>query len=151
MLFSAVILVFILFTSCTQQEQYFEYNKIEKSNWYRDSLLIFTIDTIKFEQQGNYNLMLELTTTVLYPYKDIHLRIDHNLTDTIFDSDTLTYNVADEYGRWLGTGVGSLRQLSLPYKNDVFIDTIRNYEIRITHILNVDPLKGVEKVGLRIY
>ncbi len=147
---TTLMLWLTLFTSCTQQELYFKYNKIENSNWYRDSLLNFTIDTIKVEQRGNYNLLLELTTTALYPYRDIHLRIHHNLTDTIFDSDTIQYNVADEYGRWLGTGVGSLRQLSLPYKSDVFIDTLRSYQIRITHILNDDPLKGVEKVGLRI-
>ena len=152
--FTALITLMLwltLFTSCTQQELYFEYNKIKNSNWYRDSLLNFTLDTIKGEQRGNYNLHLELITTALYPYRDIHLRIDHNLTDTIFDSDTLQYNVADEYGRWLGTGVGSLRQLSLPYKSDIFIDTLRSYQIRVTHILTDDPLNGVEKVGLRIY
>ena len=63
----------------------------------------------------------------------------------------MRYKVANEHGKWFGRGVGSLRQLSIPYKTAVQLDSTRNYEFYLFQIMNVDPLKGVEKVGVRVY
>src|SRR5690554_588075 len=139
-----------LFTSCNQNELYFDYIKIDKGDWHSDLKAEFTIDTIEFEQIGNYNLFIEITTTALYPYSDINLRIDHNLNDTIFSSDSIRFRLSDDYGKWLGTGVGSLRQLSLLYKSNVYLDTIRSYNVRVMHLMSDEPLNGVKKIGLRV-
>ena len=141
----------IFFISCSNEEVYFHYNKVENGEWFRDSVLTFYLDTLRVDQKGEYNISLELTTSVLYPYNDIHLKIDHNLNDTIIVSDTIKYKVADEYGKWLGKGVGSLRQLSLPYKKDVWLDSTSRYELNLFQLMNANPLKGVEKVGIRVY
>lgn len=141
----------ILLVSCDRGELYFHYNKVENGKWYRDSVLTFSLDTLSVEQIGEYNISFELTTSMLYPYNDIHLKIDQNLNDTIINSDTLRYKVANEHGKWFGRGVGSLRQLSIPYKTAVQLDSTRNYEFYLFQIMNVDPLKGVEKVGVRVY
>ena len=141
----------MLFVSCNREELYFEYEMVEKGDWYRDSVLTFSLDTLKANQIGEYKISLELTTSMLYPYSDIQLKIDHNLNDTIISSDTLRYKVVDEHGKWLGNGVGSLRQLSILYKSYVWLDSTRNYEINIFHLINKDPLHGIEKVGIRVY
>ena len=134
-----------------REELYFQYEKVEKGDWYRDSVLNFSIDTLKSNQIGEYNISIELITSMLYPYSDIHLKIDHNLNDSISSSDTMRYKVADEHGEWLGRGVGSLRQLSIPYKKAIWLDSTRGYELRILQLINIDPLKGVERVGVRVY
>lgn len=141
----------ILLVSCKGEELYFQYQKVEKGDWYRDSVLTFTLDTLNANQIGEYNISLELTTSMLYPFSDIQLKIDHNLNDTIISSDTMRYRVADEHGKWLGKGVGSLRQLSIPYKSDIWLDSTRSYELRVFHLIKADPLKGVEKVGIRVF
>lgn len=146
-----ILSVIILLTSCNRGELYFHYNKIDKEEWHRDSVLAFSIDTLKTEQRGRYNISLELTTSALYQYSNMQLKVDHNLNDTTIISDTINFNLADEYGRWLGMGVGSLRQLSVPYKSSIWLDSTRSYEIHISHVMNPDPLKGVQKVGVRVY
>ena len=146
-----LLTVLLLFASCKREELYFQYEKVEKGDWYRDSVLNFSIDTLKSNQIGEYNISIELITSMLYPYSDIHLKIDHNLNDSIISSDTMRYKVADEHGKWLGRGVGSLRQLSIPYKKAIWLDSTRGYELRILQLINIDPLKGVERVGVRVY
>lgn len=146
-----ILSVIILLTSCNRGELYFHYNKIDKEEWHRDSVLAFSIDTLKTGQRGRYNISLELTTSALYQYSNMQLKVDHNLNDTTIISDTINFNLADEYGRWFGMGVGSLRQLSVPYKSSIWLDSTRSYEIHISHVMNPDPLKGVLKVGVRVY
>ena len=146
-----LLTVLLLFASCKGEDLYFQYEKVEKGDWYRDSVLNFSIDTLKSNQIGEYNISIELITSMLYPYSDIHLKIDHNLNDSIISSDTMRYKVADEHGKWLGRGVGSLRQLSIPYKKAIWLDSTRGYELRILQLINIDPLKGVERVGVRVY
>ena len=141
----------IFFLSCSGDELYFRYEKVEKGDWYKDSVLTFPIDTLMAEQIGEYNISLEVTTSMLYAYSDIQLKIDHNLNDTIISSDTMRFKIVDDYGKWMGRGVGSLRQLSIPYKTSVLLDSTRNYEINIFHLINKDPLHGIEKVGIRVY
>ena len=68
----------ILLVSCKGEELYFQYQKVEKGDWYRDSVLTFTLDTLNANQIGEYNISLELTTSMLYPFSDIQLKIDHN-------------------------------------------------------------------------
>jgi gliding motility-associated lipoprotein GldH len=63
----------------------------------------------------------------------------------------MRFKIVDDYGKWMGRGVGSLRQLSIPYKTSVLLDSTRNYEINIFHLINKDPLHGIEKVGIRVY
>lgn len=141
----------ILFASCKEEELYFQYQKVEKGEWYRDSVLIFSMDTIKANEKGKYNISLELTTSLQYPFSNIQLRVDHNLNDSIISSDTVRYIIADEHGKWHGTGVGSLRQLSIPFKSGIWLDSTRDYELRVFHLVKANPLKGVEKLGVRVY
>lgn len=141
----------LLFVSCKGEELYFQYQKVENGDWYKDSVLNFSLDTLKANQIGEYNISLELTTSMLYPFRDIQLKIDHNLNDKIISSDTIRYTITSEHGKWLGKGVGSLHQLSIPYKTGVWLDSTRAYELRVIHLMNLDPLKGVEKLGIKVY
>lgn len=141
----------ILLVSCKGEELYFQYQNVEKGDWYRDSVLTFSLDTLNANQIGEYNISLELTTSMLYPFSDIQLKIDHNFNDTIISSDTMRYRVTDEHGKWLGKGVGSLRQLSIPYKRDIWLDSTRSYELKVFHLIKVNTLKGVERVGVRVF
>ena len=146
-----LLTVFILFVSCKGEELYFQYQKVEKGDWYRDSVLNFSLDTLKANQVGQYNISLELTTSMLYPFSDIQLKVDHNFNDSIISSDTIRYAITSKHGKWLGRGVGSLHQLSIPYKTGVWLDSTRAFGLRVIHLMNLDPLKGVEKLGIKVY
>ena len=57
--------------------------------------------------------------------------------------------LADSIGNWEGNGIGDTRQWSAPIHLETLKqDSIR--ELRITHIMQDNPLKGIEHVGIRI-
>jgi|AGTN01.3.fsa_nt_gi gliding motility-associated lipoprotein GldH len=146
--FIGVALSFLI--SCSEGEVYYRFHHIDKGKWYRDSFLVFKTDSADFRSGKKYDISVEVSINHVYPYRDLWIHIDHNLVDSIFRRDTLQCYLADEYGKWLGSGVGGLNQLSFPYLSSVSLDTTRRYELTIGHAMSDDPLIGIEKVGLKV-
>ncbi len=144
------IVLFLSLVSCSKGEVYFSYNQINRGIWHRDSVLTFTMDSIKFNPIALHDFSIELTTADVYPFKDIWLQVEHNLNDSIFLYDTLYTRLAGDYGEWLGGGTAGLYQLSLPYKSSVVLDTSNIYMLHISHLMLEDPLYGVERIGLKV-
>ena len=145
-------LLVALLISCTGGETYSRFHHIENGKWYRDSSLLFTIDSLSPPLGTDYDVTVELTTNHGYPYRNLLLEIDQNLTDTIVHTDTLRLLLADEHGRWLGSGAGGLNQLSFPYRSfrSASRDSLSRYTLTIRQTMEDNPLKGVEKVGIRL-
>ena len=59
----------------------------------------------------------------------------------------------DEQGKWIGSGVGGLNQLSVRYLvnlSPVVRDSVTGYTVWIKQVMGDNPLHGVEKVGLKV-
>ncbi len=148
-------LTLLLFTlaSCSHGEVYYRFHHIQYGKWHRDSSLLFTVDSAALQPGRAYGLFIELSFNNAYPYQDFWLRVEHNLVDPLFHADTLHVKVADELGKWLGSGVGGLHQLSVAYPYVVrptARDSTTGYRVMVAHYMDDNPLKGVEKVGLKL-
>lgn len=152
LLLGTICLLFSL-ASCSDGEVYYRFQHIEKAQWQRDNVLVFAMDSALFQPNKEYYFSLELTTNRGYPYRDLWLRVDHNLQDTLFHTDTIHAILADEQGTWLGSGVGGLNQLSFPYLGPLVPtvrDSITGYRLMIEQVMHDNPLRGVEKIGLKV-
>lgn len=143
-------LLFIPLASCSEGETYSRFYQIENGKWYRDSLLVFTMDSLISVSGTGYNVTIELTTNRSYPYRDLWLQIDQDLADSLVRTDTFRCLLADEHGKWLGSGAGGLNQLSLAYLSFIPRDSVYHYRLTIRQAMNDDPLRGVEKVGVKV-
>lgn len=145
-LFAAVVVLL----SCNKGEVYYRFHHIAKGDWYRDSVLVYRMDSLHFNPARQYDVTLELANNNGYAYRNCWLSIRHNLTDTVFQTDSLQVVITDEFGKPAGSGVGGLRQLSVPYLSSLMLDTSRVYEIHIRQAMRDNPLPGIEKVGVKI-
>ncbi|MDD5619706.1 MAG: gliding motility lipoprotein GldH [Proteiniphilum sp.] len=145
-----VTIVLLPVLSCTGDELYFRYQQIDKGNWYRDSTLLFPVDSLSLASSQPVYLSLEITTSNGYPYRDLWLLVEQNLTDTLFLADTLRVVVADESGRRKGSSAGGLYQLTHPWQQLLPVDLNQGYVIRIRHMMLDDPLPGIERAGVKI-
>lgn len=141
-------LLLLLFHSCIEGEAYYHYRHIDMGRWHADSLLLFDIDSGFIKTESIYSIAIELYTAHNYPYRDIWLQVDHNLSDKTFESDTLHFLLANSYGRWTGTGVGGLNRYSVPFKSAVSLDSSSLYQFSIRHIMRDNILIGVDRVGV---
>jgi gliding motility-associated lipoprotein GldH len=81
-----------------------------------------------------------------YPYRNIWLEICHQGESGAIAHDTINMELADIYGRWHGSGLGTDFQYT-----DTLGHSFRLYRdshIRIRHIMRNDTLPSIEQVGI---
>lgn len=146
------ILTVVFLCTCTQNEVYCKFVSIHQNKWSKDNQVCFEIDSLLLNPKRSYNVDIEITHNINYAYKSLWLYINHTYQDTIVvGSDTLELMLSNDIGQWKGRGNGSTRHLSVIYKTDLKLDTIKHAKVHISHAMQDFQLKGIEKVGLEIY
>lgn len=137
--------------SCKQNEIYYKFEPILHNEWSKNKEICFELDSLNVNRIDKYNINIELSHNVNYAYQSLWLYIDQTLQDSISVRDTLECILTDENGVWLGSGNGPLRHISFSYKTDLALDTAIQSKVCISHAMQDVKLKGVEKIGLKIY
>lgn len=124
-----------------------KYFNIGAEGWaYGDTLFWTPLDSAAIDTT---NLILALRHANDYPYANIWLEYSYYApADTVPHTDTINIWLADEYGRWLGTGIGVGRQLADTALQHTPIDLSKPIGVR--HVMRSDCLTGVEQVGIII-
>lgn len=147
------IFSFVLFltnTSCNDKDVYYRFHELKDAEWDQKDTVNFEIDSSVFELNKPYSLTLELTNNVNYPYQNIWFFIRENIdNDSIFTNKEKEFQLADNFGRWQGSGFGNLYQSSFPLDKITFREK-RNYLIKVVHGMRDQKLYGIEKVGIKI-
>lgn len=141
------IFVTITLIACQNNDVHFQYQQIPPIGWDKDSTI--TLQTIApIDTTPNYNIYIHIRHQSQYPYQNLWLfakQIQHKYTQY----DTIHTYLADEYGKWLGTGTGSLREKTILYKKNIKLtDSI--YTLKIKQGMRENKLKGIQEIGLRI-
>ena len=143
-LFSACLL-----TACNEHTVYHSYQSLPNKGWGKSDTLSFQIP-ITESIPPTFRLFTEVRNKSNYPYHNLYLFISQNLQDsTVFLTDTITINLADSTGKWLGNGWGSI------YQSAVFFKSVRplypgNYTFRIISGMKDEKLNGLNDIGIRI-
>jgi gliding motility-associated lipoprotein GldH len=99
---------------------------------------------------STHDISFSLRTSTEYPYRNIYLFIVTTFPSGTAVTDTLHAMVADEKGRWLGKGAGDLRELTIPYKSNVWFPETGEYHFRVVQGMRDTVLKGVYDLGMKI-
>lgn len=149
-LFVGFFIVFAFLTSCNEGEVYYRFQPVKNSHWNKQTAFDFLFDSFSVDSNEQYDVTLEIINNNQYPYQNIWLFVQQNITDTAFITDTIEIRLADSHGKWIGKGTAGLYQLSVPYKTSVALDSTRAYLIRIRQGMKDNSLKGIEKVGVLV-
>ena len=143
-------LLLLINISCDKQEIYYHFHELKNAEWQQKDTLIFDIDSTLIELDKPYSLSIEVSNNVNYPYQNIWFFTQSNIeTDSIYTDISKEFQLADEFGKWHGSGFGSIYQSSLNFGKITFKEK-RNYRIKLEHGMRDEPLKGIEKVGIKI-
>lgn len=140
----------VCFSSCNNREVYYSYREIKNQEWSKHDTLYFDIDSTVINTDVDYNITIEIANNVDYPYRNVWFYVQDNISDTVFQNYSSQYLLADEFGQWYGSGFGALYQMSLVYNKSIRFNGRRNYRIKIVHGMRDEPLKGIEKIGIKI-
>lgn len=138
--------VALLAAGCASTDDYSDYRDMPAYGWaYADSVTFVP----HAAPAAKGDLMVALRHSADYPYRNLWIEVTYTLSGS--DSpcrDTLDVELADNFGLWLSHGVGSSRQIALPVRRNVSIDS--GIPVSVRHIMRLDTLPRIEQVGLFI-
>ena len=147
------ILTFTL--SCTNNTIYNQYQHIENSEWHKDSIISFTINST--DTISKNNLYVTLRNNKDYEFSNLFLIVGIKFPNNYQIVDTLEYEMTSPEGRFLGSGMTDIKENKLEYKTNVTFSLIGDYDIsvqqamrRTRDIEGLNALTGITDVGLQI-
>lgn len=131
-------LLIILFSACHEGTVYHTYMPVNNNEWKKTDTLVFAIDsTIQIESKCELSIGIRHLDS--YPYRDIWLTLNN---------DTLHLYLADKNGNWKGEGIGDLRHFIYTSGTEFQYNSVP--ELRITHIMQHNPLPGIQDIGIHL-
>ena len=145
LIFLSLILVL---SSCDQSRVYEKNIKIPEGIWDRQNIIQFEIqieDTIT-----SHNLYVNVRNASLYPMSNLYLFITTTAPSGHSVRDTVDVILADEKGKWLGSGLGDIWDLQQMYKRNVRFAQSGKYSFSFEQAMRNEKLPFILDVGLRV-
>jgi len=142
------ILISLFAVACTGNDVYFQYDTVNPKGWNKDSLYGFDIkisDTI-----STYNVYVNIRNRGEYPYQNLWLFLSKTTPDKIKSNDSIECYLADQRGKWLGSGLGSIMEMPVLYQEKVRFKTAGIYHYKIVHGMRDTILHGINDIGMRV-
>jgi len=138
----------LLITSC-DPNQVFEKNvEIKDLFWDKDSIIKFQIDiqdTIKA-----HNIYVNVRNSSKYKMQNLFLFIKTSSPNGSILRDTFECYLADERGKWTGSGWGDIYDNQFIYKKNIRFPISGVYTFEYTQAMRIDKLEDITDIGLRI-
>lgn len=145
----AGIMLAVITISCDRNTLFSDTFRIDDRQWsmYEPARFTCTLD----DTVSTFNIDLSVRTSTDYPYRNMYLFIVTTFPSGTTVTDTLQAMITDERGMWLGKGAGDLRELTIPYKSNVFFPEEGEYHFSVIHGMRDTLLKGVYDMAMKIY
>jgi len=142
------ILISLVTVSCSGNDIYFQYDSVNPKGWSKDSLYGFDIpvtDTVAL-----YNVYVNIRNRGEYPYQNLWLFLTKITPDSIESKDSIECYLADQRGKWLGKGLGSILEMPVLYQQKVRFKSSGIYHYKIVHGMRDSLLSGINDIGIRV-
>ena len=150
-----MLVCFLLLAGCSGNIFFSEYRAIDDGGWDKNDIKEFTFTTTDSLQAHHVYFHVRNDDTFLF--SNLFLIAEMTFPGGLQLTDTLEYTMADPSGKWLGTGMGSIKENKLWYKENVVFPSPGVYTIRIAHamrqngeVAGIDRLTGITDVGVEI-
>lgn len=137
----------LLCMACAHTDTFSEFHSFPEIEWKQSEIVRFEAPVS--DTSNLYNLFIEIRNNNQYPFANLWLFIDVKMPDGTVRSDTIEISLADVYGKWKGTGIGTY-SLSHLFKEKFQYPDTGTYVYTIRQGMRSEVLNGISEVGLRI-
>ena len=145
-----LIYIFFLFViiSC-DPNQVFEKNiELADYTWDKDSIINIDVDII--DTISPHNIYINVRNTSRYEMQNLFLFINTTSPNGTVLRDTFECYLADERGKWSGSGWGDIYDNQFIYKRNIRFPVSGIYKFEYIQAMRTDKLKYISDIGLRI-
>lgn len=141
-------IVVLSLLSCSRNTVFTDSLTMKNETWKLNEIAVFKVNVDDTLNANNLNFIIRNGSS--YPFRNLFLFVTAVSPEGKTLTDTLQFNLADEKGKWYGSGFGDVHELIMPYKSNVFFPRKGIYEFKIQHGMRVEDLKGVYDFGFKV-
>lgn len=142
-LFAASALMTV-FSGCNPPgNEYSEYRHLPESGWRFNEPVAFAPVHPDSIARGFISVAVRHDNT--YPYRALWLELSYKGANGV-KRDTICLDLADDYGRWMGKGIGTSFQLADTLASPM--THVSGDSLVLRHIMRTDTLRGLNSIGL---
>jgi gliding motility-associated lipoprotein GldH len=97
-----------------------------------------------------YNIFLNVRHTGAYAYRNLYVRMHLYSPSGESGKQTVSFNLADPAGKWLGKGLGDLYESKVLWREAAKFASAGQYQVVIEQFMREDPLPGISDIGLLV-
>lgn len=134
--------------ACDPSQVYENNIEIDDYAWHKDSILRFQVniqDTI-----NPHNIYINVRNTSRYKMQNLFLFVNTSSPNGASLRDTFECYLADDRGKWTGSGWGDIYENQFVYKKNIRFPVSGMYTFEYTQAMRTDDLEYISDMGLRI-
>jgi gliding motility-associated lipoprotein GldH len=140
--------IFLILSGCDPNRHFEENKSIPGGVWNRDDRIVFMVNVT--DTAAAYDLFLNIRNSGDYPYSNLYLFIHTRWPDGRTAHDTVECQLASYEGKWLGSGIGSVKFNRFLFQKGVVFRLPGTYLFEMEQAMRETGLKGIRDIGLRI-
>lgn len=142
-----ISLLLLLIAGCDSNRIFEEYQEIPDAVWNRNNKIKFPIEIS--DTTSVCNIYINVRNSADYPYRNLYLFVN-TVHAGKAKRDTFECILADEKGKWLGSGLGDLFDNQILFKKNVRFTSKGLYEFELEQAMRIENLPLIADVGIRI-
>lgn len=123
---------------------YSQYRDLPGGVWLYGDTLVFTPEFSDSIASGH--LVAAVSHDSDFRYSSLWLEVVSADPAGVVRKDTVSFPLADSFGRWQGNGLGAHLQMSDTISRRVTL--VSGHPVKIRHIMRADTLRSVQKIGI---
>ena len=143
-----LLTVMLLSISCSKNNVFSEFKPINEKGWHKDSICEFSFPIT--DTNVKYNFYVNVRNNNEYSYQNFWIFVNKTYPTGVLTNDTIECYLADQRGKWLGSGVGAVKEMPILYQQKVSFSKPGTYKIKIGHGMRDTLLMGISDIGIRI-
>lgn len=138
----------MLMTGCDSRSIYDKFKDTPEGIWDRTQLFKFDVEIE--DTAAIYNVFINLRHTGDYKYSNVYMFLNTVFPDKKVSRDTVDCVLADDKGKWMGKGLGDIKDNQFLLKRNVRLRQKGIYTFEFEQAMRVEKLEGIKSVGIRI-
>lgn len=147
----SIIITFLIIASlysCDSNRVYETYIEMPKCSWHRDSIAKFDVRIT--DPKTPHNVLIDLRNEGNYKSCNLFLFVKISSPNGNSVKDTVELMLADQYGKWYGSGIGDMFDHQMMYKRFIYFPDTGIYTFEFEQAMRVEELEHICNFGLRI-
>lgn len=97
-----------------------------------------------------YSFFINVRNDIDYNYSNIYFFIETTFPNGEMSRDTVECILANVRGKWLGKGMGSIKESSHLIRKNLYFPVSGLYKMQIEQAMRDEALNGIEDIGIKI-